>query len=278
MSIAGGYYKAVEAASEVGCDCVQLFTKNNNQWACKPILDSEVELFRNSLKTLKIKRPLSHASYLINVASGKDDLWQKSVDSLVVEWQRAEQLGLDGVVFHPGSFVDSTEQEGLSRVAKAIEHVAKIVKPTDCWLLIENTAGQGSCLGWNFAQLGWLIERSGADMKVGVCIDTCHTHAAGYDLAVPSELKRMVADIDENNLADSIRAIHLNDSKREAGSRVDRHEHIGVGTIGLEGFRKFLKHPRFKKLPMYLETEKGESPDGRDWDVVNLEILRGLVC
>lgn len=277
MSIAGGYYKAVEAASEVGCDCVQLFTKNNNQWACKPILDDEVELFRNSLKKLKIKNPLSHASYLINIASGKDDLWQKSVDSLVVEWQRAEALGLDGVVFHPGSFVDSTEEAGMSRVAKAIERVAKIVKPKDCWLLIENTAGQGSCLGWNFEQLGWLIERSGSSMKVGVCIDTCHSHAAGYDLAQPSELKRMVSDIDGNNLKDSVRAIHLNDSKREAGSRVDRHEHIGLGTIGLEGFRLFLKHPRFKKLPMYLETEKGESPDGRDWDVVNLEVLRSLV-
>lgn len=275
-SIAGGYYKSVEEAQAVGCDCVQLFTKNNNQWKAKPITDEDVKLFRDRLESLKIGHPLSHASYLINLASPDDELWNKSIDGMVIEWQRAEQLGLDGVVLHPGAFVSSDEASGMQRIVKALAKIYKSVKPKTSWLLLENTAGQGSCLGWNMQQLGGMLEKTGAEMKIGVCLDTCHAHAAGYDMSDPKGLKKLVDEATEYNVLDSIRAIHLNDSKKEMGSRVDRHEHIGLGTIGEDGFKRFLKHKAFKDLPMYLETEKGDSPDGRPWDEVNLEVIRRL--
>ncbi len=278
MSIAGGYYRSVELAKAAGCDCVQLFTKNNNQWACKPISDEDVDLFREALKRDAICRPLAHASYLINLASPNSELWNKSIEATVVEWQRAEQLGLDGVVVHPGAFMDSSEEKGLERIAKAIEKAFKKAKPKASWLLLENTAGQGSSLGWKIEHLGWLIERTGSAMNVGICLDTCHAHAAGYDLSEPKGLKSLVADLEAHGLREALRAIHLNDSKKGCGSRVDRHEHIGLGTIGLEGFKRFLKHPMVKKLPMYLETDKGKNDDGCDWDMVNLETLRQLVA
>ena len=188
MSIAGGLYRAVERAAEVGCDVVQIFTqppqqwackpaqvltKNNNQWAAKPITESECSLFKESLARTGVSRPLSHSSYLINLASPKDELWHKSIESMVVEWQRAELLGLDGVVLHPGSFVESTPEAGLERIAIAIQQVYEKVAPKSAWLLLENTAGQGSNLGWNMEQLGWLLERTGEAMQVGVCLDTC---------------------------------------------------------------------------------------------------------
>ena len=171
MSAAGGYHTAVERAAKIGCDVVQLFTtpprqwpykpvslltKNNNQWAAKPITEDDCKLFREALERTGVSRPLSHASYLINLASPKDELWQKSIDSMVIEWQRAELLGLDGVVMHPGSFVESTPEEGLERIAKAICEIHNRVAPNSAWLLLENTAGQGSNLGWNMEQLGWL--------------------------------------------------------------------------------------------------------------------------
>jgi deoxyribonuclease-4 len=153
MSIAGGYYRAVEAAAEIGCDCVQLFTKNSNQWNAKPISQDEVERFTEALSSLGIVAPLSHASYLINLASPDDALWEKSIAAMVIEWQRAEQLGLDGVVVHPGAFVSSSESQGLDRIAQALQRIASDVMPAHSWLLLENTAGQGSCLGRTMEQL-----------------------------------------------------------------------------------------------------------------------------
>lgn len=277
MSIAGGYYKSVEAAQAVGCDCVQLFTKNNNQWKAKPITDSDVSLFRDRLQELQITNPLSHASYLINLASPDDELWNKSIEAMAIEWQRADQLGLDGVVVHPGAFVASDEASGLQRIVKAIPKIHKLAKPKQSWMLLENTAGQGSCLGWNMGQLATMLDGIKGKYEVGICLDTCHAHAAGYDLSTPAGLKRLVQELEEHDLSDRVRAIHLNDSKKEASSRVDRHEHIGHGTITLDGFQRFLKHACFKSLPMYLETEKGENDEGREWDVINLEVLRNLV-
>jgi deoxyribonuclease IV len=276
MSIAGGYFKAVDAAKALDMDVVQLFTKNNNQWAAKPITDAEVKQFDESLKRTGVTRPLAHASYLINLASPKDDLWQKSVDSMVVEWQRAEQLHLDGVVMHPGSFVDSEEALGLERIVKGIQKIHEIVNPKKAWLLLENTAGQGSHLGWSMEQMGWMLERTGESMQVGVCLDTCHAHAAGYDMSTADGFKAWEKDAKKHGVLEAIRALHLNDSKKGCGSRVDRHEHIGLGTIGKEGFARVLKHKTLKKHPMYLETDKGENDDGEEWDAVNLRTLREL--
>jgi deoxyribonuclease IV len=276
MSIAGGYYKAVEAASEYNMDVVQLFTKNNNQWAAKPIVEEDVTRFANALNVLKIGNPLSHASYLINLASPKDELYRKSIDGMVIEWQRAEQLGLDGVVMHPGSFVESNEELGLERIANAIAEIFERVDPKSSWLLLENTAGQGSNLGWSMEHLSWLLERTGENMKVGICLDTCHAHAAGYDFSTAEGFKAWEKLAKSLGVLDAIRALHLNDSKKPCGSRVDRHEHIGLGTIGLDGFKRVLHHRHLKKQPMYLETDKGTNDDEEDWDTVNLRALRAL--
>jgi deoxyribonuclease IV len=277
MSIAGGYYKAVEAAAECKMDVVQLFTKNNNQWAAKPITDEDITFFRDALKSTKVKRPLSHASYLINLASPKADLWQKSVEGMIIEWQRAEQLGLDGVVMHPGSCVDSTPEEGLERIVKAIRTIYEQVQPSNAWLLLENTAGQGSNLGWSMEQLEWLLERTGEAHMTGVCLDTCHAQAAGYDFSTLEGFQAWEKEARKRKVLSAIRALHLNDSKKGCGSRVDRHEHIGHGTIGLEGFRRVLNHKTLKKHPMYLETDKENNEDDEPWDIVNLRTLRSLV-
>lgn len=276
MSIAGGYYKAIDAAAELQMDVVQLFTKNNNQWAAKPITDQEVEVFSSHLKSTGVSNPLSHASYLINLASPKDELWNKSIDGMSVEWQRAEQLGLDGVVMHPGAFVESTEELGMQRIVDAIHQIFERVQPKHAWLLLENTAGQGSCLGWNMEQLAWLLERTGEKMKVGVCLDTCHAHAAGYDFSTESGFKAWEKEAKKLGVLEAIRALHLNDSKKGCGSRVDRHEHIGHGSIGRDGFVRVLKNKVLKQWPMYLETDKGQNDDGEDWDAVNLRELRHL--
>jgi deoxyribonuclease-4 len=277
MSIAGGYFKAVESACEYGMDVVQLFTKNNNQWAAKPLTDQDVKLFDDSLKKTGVTRPLSHASYLINLASPKDDLYRKSIDGMVIEWQRAEQLHLDGVVMHPGAFVESSEELGLERIATAIAEIYERVSPKRSWLLLENTAGQGSNLGWKMEQLGWLLERTGEAMQVGVCFDTCHAHAAGYDMSTEEGFKAWEKEAKKHGVLDAIRALHLNDSKKGCGSRVDRHEHIGQGSIGDEGFVRILNHKVLKKHPMYLETDNGQTEAGEDWDAVNLRHLRSLV-
>ncbi len=276
MSIAGGFYKAVDAAAEYSMDVVQMFTKNNNQWAAKPITDSDCSLFKQSLERTGVSRPLSHSSYLINLASPKEELWKKSIDSMVIEWQRAEQLCLDGVVMHPGSYVESTPEAGLERIVTAIQEVYEKVAPKRAWMLLENTAGQGSNLGWNMEQLGWLLERTGESMQVGVCLDTCHAHAAGYDFSTAEGFKAWEKDAKKHSVLEAIRALHLNDSKKGCGCRVDRHEHIGLGTIGLEGFRRVLKHKSLKTLPMYLETEKGKNDEDEEWDAINMRVLRGL--
>lgn len=200
MSIAGGYHKAVEAAAEYSMDVVQLFTKNNNQWAAKPITEGDCSLFQETLQRTGVTRPLSHSSYLINLASPKDELWRKSIESMIVEWQRAELLGLDGVVMHPGSFVDSTAEAGLERIALAIQEIYEKVAPKNAWLLLENTAGQGSNLGWNMEQLGWLLSKTGETMQVGVCLDTCHAHAAGYDFSTSEGFKGWEKEAKKQNV------------------------------------------------------------------------------
>lgn len=276
MSVAGGFFKAVDAAKCLGMDVVQIFTKNNNQWAAKPIAEADVEKFRGSLEKHSIGHPIAHASYLINLASPKDELWQKSIDAMVVELERAELLGLEGVVMHPGAYVDSNPEAGLERIAQAIDLIHDRTGNLKTWLLLENTAGQGTCLGWAMEQLGWLLKRSGPSKNVGVCMDTCHSHAAGYDMSSQEGFDRLVREMMEYDVLEAVRAIHLNDSKKGCGSRVDRHEHIGLGSIGIEGFKCVLHHSHFGQLPMFLETEKGENEDGEDWDAINMRVLRTL--
>lgn len=279
QSIAGGYYRAAEIAAQCGCDCVQLFTKNNNQWRAKEIIDDDVARFQAALKAANVKHPLSHDSYLINLAAPDAELWTKSLEAFVVELQRAEKLGIPFVVTHPGSYTSSSEEAGLKRIIEALDEVHAQTRGLKVVTLLENTAGQGTNLGWRFEHLATVLDGVRDPERVAVCIDTCHLWAAGYAFASAKQYKAVFAEFDKLIGRKLIKAIHLNDSKRELGSRVDRHEHIGQGHIGLDGFRLLLNDPRFQKTPMYLETPKeadGE-PRGVELDRMNLATLRGLV-
>lgn len=276
MSIAGGLHLAAERAQQAGCDCLQVFTKNNNQWNGKPLSDDECLRFIQARQSAHLNPAIAHASYLINLASPEQPLWQKSLDALIDEWQRCEQLQLQGLVVHPGAYTTSTPELGLQRIADAVQAAIAAVAPKFCQLLLENTAGQGSCLGWQIEQLGWLLTAIDSP-HIGVCWDTCHALAAGYDFRTAKGLKELIGQLDAAHVLERLAAIHINDSKKDCGSRVDRHEHIGLGCIGEEGFRRFLRSTAFKSLPMYLETPKETDPEsGQEWDVKNLATLRRL--
>lgn len=276
LSIAGGYYKAVDAAAEHGMDCVQIFTKNNNQWNGKPLSEDDVRLFREAVERSGIRMPCSHDSYLINLASPNDALWLKSLEAFVIELQRAEALGLAGVVMHPGSCLDSSEADGITRIVRALDRALEQTEAAAVEIWLETTAGQGSALGHRFEHLRDILGGLKSNERVGVCIDSCHIFAAGYPLIAPSDYQATMAQFDEIIGIDRVRAFHLNDSKREFGSRVDRHEHIGKGHLGPEAFRNILNDPRFSELPMYLETPKGVV-DGQSLDAQNLGVLRRLL-
>ena len=276
MSMAGGFYKAVEAAHRVGCDCVQLFTKNNNQWRAKPIDDEQVDRFRSALAELKIGHPISHDSYLINLASPDDGLWKKSIDAMVVELQRAELLGIPYVVAHPGAYTTSSEELGLRRIVQGLDEVHKQTRGIAARCLLETTAGQGTNLGWKFDHLATILDGAGDPERLGVCFDTCHVFAAGYAMDTEKAYKETMRALNQTVGVKQVRAFHLNDSLKPLGSRVDRHAHIGRGELGLEPFRFLLNDRRFRKVPMYLETPKGEEK-GTELDVINLRTLRGLI-
>lgn len=276
LSIAGGYYKAALAAAEYGMDTVQIFTKNNNQWKGKLLTDDDVNRFQKAIADSGLRMPCSHDSYLINLASPKQELWEKSLNAYVIELERAEQLGLAGVVMHPGSYVDSSEEEGLARIVEGLNEAHRRTKGFQVQTWIEATAGQGTNLGYRFEHLGHIINNSEDDTRFGVCIDTCHIFAAGYGLQTQAEYDATMQQLDEHVGIERVKAFHLNDSKKEQGSRVDRHEHIGEGCLGLEPFRFVVNDPRFSELPMYLETKK-EKRDGEDMDAVNLRVLKSLL-
>lgn len=278
MSIAGGYYKAADAAAALEMNTVQVFTKNNNQWKGKELSDKDVSLFRDAIKQHGLKRPIAHASYLINLASPDAELWQKSVDAMIVEIWRADRLGIPWVVVHPGAFTKSSEEAGIAQIGRALNEVDLQTKGADSACLLENTAGQGSCLGWKFEQLAAMIDLLDNPDRIGVCLDTCHAFAAGYEMETDADFRRFVKSINSTIGMTTIKALHLNDSKKPLGSRVDRHEGIGLGEMGLEPFRHMVNHHQFRKIPGYLETPKGiREEDGAEWDAVNLATLRGLI-
>jgi deoxyribonuclease-4 len=275
-SIAGGYYKAVDIARRVGCDCVQIFTKNNNQWRAKELTDDDVEKFQQALAERGITHPLAHDSYLINLASPDKNLWKKSVDAFVVELLRAERLGIPYVVTHPGAYTSSSEAAGIKAIVRALDEVHRQTRGIRAKCLLENTAGQGSCLGCKFEHLAAVIDGVRDPDRLGVCIDTCHTFAAGYPLGTEKEYKATIAALDKTVGLKLVKAFHLNDSQKPLGSRVDRHAGIGRGQMGKEPFRFLLNDRRFRKVPMYLETPKGEEK-GKDLDTINLQTLRRLI-
>lgn len=276
QSIAGGYYRAVQSARQSGCDCVQLFTKNNNQWRAVPITAEQSDRFRDALRQCHITHPLAHDCYLINLASPDSDLWDKSVRAFVHELQRAQTLGIPYVVTHPGSYTYSTPRLGIRRIARALNRIHKETRGMATQCLLETTAGQGTSLGWRFEHLAMILDGLREPERIGVCFDTCHVFAAGYAMGTQDQFEETLGTLDALVGLRRIKAFHLNDSGRELGSRVDRHAHIGRGKMGLQPFRFLLSDPRFQSVPMYLETPKGQEP-GVDLDVINLETLRNLM-
>jgi deoxyribonuclease-4 len=277
LSIAGGYYKAVRAAADYGMDCVQIFTKNNNQWRAKPLSAEDIQLFKAAIEETGIRQPISHDSYLINLGTQDPELWKKSVEALIVEIERAAALGIANVVAHPGAHVGSGEESGLARIAEGLDLVLEATKQLATNVALETTAGQGSNLGYRFEHLASIIERCAFPDRLTVCLDTCHVFAAGYELAPKKKYEATWKEFDQVIGLERLVALHLNDSKKPFGSRVDRHEHIGKGHLGLEPFQLLVNDRRFKNLPMYLETDKAIEPEsGRQWDAINLEVLKGL--
>lgn len=276
MSIAGGHYRAVEIAQQCGCDCVQLFTKNSNQWACKAIAAADAAQFRARLADLNIAHPIAHDSYLINLASPDEVLWRRSIEAFITELRRAEQLGIEYLVTHPGASMDTSQERGLARIVCALDEVHDQTRGLRVRALLETTAGQGSSLGWRFEHLATILAGVRDPDRLGVCVDTCHIFAAGYPLGTLRDYRATIHRLAAVVGLDRVKAFHLNDSKRELGSRVDRHEHIGEGRLGLRPFQYLLNDPRFHHVPMYLETPKGLK-DGRELDVINLATLRGLI-
>lgn len=279
QSIAGGYYRSVEWATASTCDCVQLFTKNNNQWAGKPITPDEAAKFRATHDAAKLQHPLSHNSYLINLAAPDDVLWEKSIAAMIDELRRADILGIPYVVAHPGAFTSSSEEVGLKRIAAGFDRIHAEIPNVKAVTLLECTAGQGSCLGHRLEHLNEIMAGVQQPARLAVCLDTCHLFAAGYPLADINDYDATMRDLDRLIGSQLVKAIHLNDSKKGLGSRVDRHEHIGQGEIGLEGFRNLLNDPRFANVPMYLETPKDSGGDeGIKLDAENLRVLRSLIA
>ncbi len=276
MSIAGGYDKAVQRAGAVGCDCLQIFTKNGNQWREREITDEESQRFRAALAEFGVGFPIAHDSYLINLASPDKELWAKSLEAFVGELRRAEILGIPYVVTHPGAYTTGSEKRGLAAIVRAIDRIHRRTQGIAAKCLLETTAGQGTSLGWQFEQLAEIFDRVKQPDRLGVCLDTCHVFAAGYPMGTRSKYQATMESFDETVRIERIKAFHLNDSRRGLGSRVDRHAHIGEGEMGLAPFGHLLADKRFRDVPMYLETPKGKK--GKlDWDVVNLKILRNLI-
>jgi deoxyribonuclease-4 len=275
QSIAGGYRKAVERGHERGCQCIQIFTKNTNQWRAREIAPAEADEFRRTLAALGLTCPLAHDSYLVNMASPDPDLWRKSIDGMVQEFLRAEILGIPWVVAHPGASTSGSPEARLTRIVEALDEILAQTSQNKVGCLLETTAGQGTALGWRFEQLAAMLDGVKAPERLGVCFDTCHVFAAGYPLATLAGYRATMRQFDRLVGLGRIRAFHLNDSLRPCGSRIDRHAHIGCGQMGLEPFRRLVRARRFRSVPMILETPKGLHA-GRDWDQINLDTLRQL--
>ena len=283
LSIAGGLPRAVDRAEASGCESLQIFTKSAGQWRARTLPPEEIALFRRRIEETGIHPVVAHNSYLINIAASSPALREQSIASLREELDRAESLGLDGLVMHPGSYTTGTEQEGLRLIAEALRGLLQERPHGRVRILLEHTAGQGTNLGHRFEHLAEIIERLEGFDRVGVCLDTCHLLTAGYDLCSPRGYRDTFRQFDRLVGLDRIKVFHLNDSKKPCGSRVDRHEHIGKGCLGIEPFRMLLNDRRFARLPMLLETPKLETPESRrrsdvdPWDRRNLRVLRGLL-
>jgi deoxyribonuclease-4 len=274
MSIAGGVGNALLDGKKVDCDAIQIFTKSSRQWAAKPYTKDEIEQFEINRKETGIATIIAHDSYLLNLGSPETALRNRSVAAFIDELERCETLGVSNLVAHPGSHVGAGEAEGIKTIAKSLDEVHTACPGYNVKITLEITAGQGSNLGYRFEQIGAIIDATKQRERLRVCFDTEHAFAAGYDIRTKDGYERTFTEFDEAIGIKLLAAFHLNDSKKEFNSRVDRHEHIGKGFIGVEAFRLLMNDTRFWGLPMCLETPKG--PELKE-DRENLALLRSLL-
>ncbi len=273
LSIAGGLARVFHDAAALGITCAQIFTKTPNRWHAPDFREDDVSLFNETWKSMDAFRLFAHTGYLINLA-GEGDGRKKSVLAMVDEMQRAERLGITGLVLHPGSHRGIGETEAIVRIAKAIDEVIERMEKTTVRILLETSSGQGSSVGSRFEHLRDIIGASANPGRLAVCLDTCHIFAAGYDLVSPDNSRQVIDELDRVIGLERLSLIHLNDSKRECGSRVDRHEHIGRGKIGSRGMKNILADGRLFHIPLVLETPKFNDLEA---DMMNLKKVRALM-
>ncbi len=276
VSIAGGLHKAFAIAQKIGCTAIQIFTRNATRWKTKPLQQKDIDRFLKDWKASGITSVVAHDSYLINLGTPKKDLLEKSRNAMLIELQRCEQLRIPYLVMHPGSHVGSGEEEGLKKVAESFNRIHSQTTGYTTQILIETTAGQGTNLGYRFEHIATILNLVQNPERLGVCFDTCHAFAAGYELRTEEGYHKTFDTFDKIVGLDRLRVIHLNDSLKGLGSRVDRHQGIGKGEMGLDGFRFLMNDPRFESVPKILETPKGDDAIAADKE--NLKVLRSLIA
>lgn len=277
LSIDGGVHKAIDRAQELGINALQIFTHNVRSWKDKQFTQEEISTFKKAKNNSDVEFCVIHTSYLINLASPQESLWEKSKQGILSEIRRASQLGINYITTHIGAHTGSGESAGLSRVIQALKEISssQVFRTSEVKILLENTAGQGTSLGHSPSQLGQLLHNVKTPERFGFCFDTCHAFAAGYDLSTKAGVRRTIDQFRNQVKEEKLKLIHLNDCKGQLGSGLDRHEHIGKGNIGLSGFEYLINHPDIRHLPLILETPK-EEIDGTHADVINLSKIRQL--
>ena len=278
MSIAGGLHLAFERAAEVGCDCLQIFVKNQRQWRAPELTDDQLAAWHEAKNASPIAPVVAHATYLINLANPDDDAWHKSMNAFAEELLRCGRLEIGGLVVHPGSHLGEGESAGLKRVADALDIIHEHIGPLAVKTVLETTAGQGTNLGHRFEHLSEIIDRVREPQRLAVCVDTCHVFAAGYDLQTAQGYEQTIAQLDTAVGLDRVVVFHLNDSLKPQSSRRDRHAAIGKGEIGRDAFKHLINDSRFFNRPMILETPKGKNERNQDLDRVNLATLRQMIA
>ena len=274
MSTSGGVYTAFARGERSGCVTMQVFTKNNSRWSAPPYDDPAIGRFRAEAARTGIAPVVAHATYLINLCATDPSILQRSRDALTDELTRCAQLGIAGLIVHPGAHGGRGEPDGIRLIAESVNEAHERTPGCAALTVLETTAGQGTSLGYRFEQLGEIIGRVERQERMAVCIDTCHVFAAGYDIGTPAGWDATIGEFDRAIGLSRLAAVHVNDSRRERGSRVDRHEHIGKGAIGLGGFRMLMNDERLERVPKILETEKSEDMHE---DIENMALLRSLM-
>ncbi len=272
ISISGGIYKAPQRGRELGCDAIQIFTRSQRQWNAKPLSEEDIKRFKENVVKYKIRAVIVHASYLVNLGSPNDDTFKKSLNAIIDDARRAEALGIRYLVFHPGAHMNAGEDFAIKRIAEGLNKAIEETEGFKVMFLLETTAGQGTNVGYRFEHIAQIIDLVDDKSRVGACLDTAHIFAAGYDITSREKYEQTIDLFDEIIGLKRLKVFHLNDSKKELGSRIDRHEHIGKGLIGLDGFRFILNDKRFRNHPMILET-----PGAEKYYKENLSVLRSLI-